>query len=967
MTNDPTSEKESRRLRTRAESQVVIKQSDRTDMDEIDVKKLVHELEVHQVELQMQNEQLQVTQAELRESRDRYFELYDLAPVGYVTLDRAGNIYEANLAAAALVGEERGRLVGRSLCSFLDQAEADALYLHLGEVFGADTKVACELTFRSGRQGESGTPVRVESICFTLPNRERRCRSVLIDLTELRAVQDAFRIEEVKDQALLDTSGDAILTGDAKGRILSVNRAAGRLFGYEPSELLGKSIRMLMPLEYQDAPEPRIERFLSTGDTEGVGNGQAEVVGLRKEGTIFPALLSVGQWSDNGEPRFTAVLHDNTKKKAVEAALAEEETRFREITEVIEDVFYIMDAEHHFLYLSPACERLWGEPEASLILSRAQWLDHVHPEDRSRVETSHVASVHEGAFEAEYRIVRADGEVRWVRDRVFPVLGPKGEIERYIGCAQDITLAKKLEHDLLQVQRVEAVGAFASSVAHDFGNVLQAVLGCVNLARREGLSRKRMLEYLDRASSAARRGGKFAEQLLTFARKRNTDAAPLELDRSIKGCARLIEGLMTEKVAVKIQTAARGMQILADPVQIEQILLNLASNARDAMPDGGQFVIRTHVVGADGLSLSDSGEEPGGGDYICLEVRDTGVGMNEATRRQIFDPFFTTKEVGKGTGLGLSTVLSTANKLGARVDVKSEPGDGSTFTFLFPIHGALRESDERRIHKELRFSGTALLVEDEPTVRMTLRHKLEELGFAVREAADPIEAEYICGLHRGEVELLLSDVVLPVMSGPKLAERLQASYPKLQVLLMSASYEAPHSEDGAGAFQVLRKPFSKVELSAALERLLPSERVERVSLPPSAPAVSKLALPAPPRGAVQRSAVVMVVDDEALVLETLRDFLEGEGHRVLVASTPREALHLADLEECIDVVISDLQIPQMSGHDLTAKLRARHPNLRAIITSALPDEPFEDAVFMAKPLDLDRIAETVEQLLIPLS
>lgn len=976
-----TDEEERDKLRRRAESQITRKQAPPALAEE-DAQRLMHDLEVYQVELERQNEELRRAQQELSESRDRYFELYDLAPVGYLTLDREGKILESNLAASAFFGEDRTRFTGRSLAAFLQQSEADALHHHLREVFEQDSKRSCELTLTPpGGDDALETKVRLESICFNGPNGQRRCRTVLVDLSELRDAQAARRSGEARDQALLDTTGDAILVGDHEGRILSANKAAERLFGYPQAELLGKRLCELMPLEYQADLDQGVERFLLTGDLKGHDSKPREVVGLRARGSIFSALLNIGSWSENGEPRFTAVLRDNTKEKATEAALAEEATRFQEITEVIDDVFYIMDEEHRVQYLSPAYERLWGHSAESVIVNRSQWLEDVHPEDQSRVREAHDAVASGGFFEAEYRIVRPDGAVRWIRDRVFPVPSESGQIERYVGCAQDITSAKQLEEELAQVQRIEAVGALASSVAHDFGNVLQAVLGCVNLARREGLSRKRMLEYLDRASSAARRGGKLAEQLLSFARKRNTEPAPVELDALIKGSARLLEGLMTEQVAVKIQTAARGVQILADAVQIEQILLNLASNARDAMPEGGKLVICTEVVGADGSPLPIAGSTPTEG-YVCLEVSDTGVGMSAETKRRMFDPFFTTKEVGKGTGLGLSTVLSTATKLGARVNVRSEPGEGTTFTLLFPIHEELSESKTRRVHKELRFSGTILLVEDEPTIRMTLRHKLEELGFDVLEAADPVEAEYVCGLHHGELNLLLSDVVLPVMSGPKLAERLRASYPNLEVLLMSASYDLHPQPDepASGVFPVLRKPFSKFELCAALEKLMPSESVERVFLPPPPP-VSKKVTPAvssspsapsepiqsgsssQPGRSDQPGAVVMVVDDEAAALGPLRDFLEGEGHRVLTASTPREALDLADLETCIDVLIADLQLPQMSGHDFTARVRERHPNVRAIIMSALPEEPDEEDAFLPKPFDLDHLAKLVDQLL----
>ncbi len=828
------------KVRNRIESQIVSKRCVRESEPQLqpDVEKLEHELEVFRAEPDMQHEDLQT-------SRDRYFELYELAPVSYLTLDRSGKIREANRSATTLFGVDRAELIGRSFSSFMEESQADILYHHLQAVFENHLKVTCELTMRSrsGSVGQERT-VRIDSTAVPSSGRERdECRSVLIDYSELRAL--------------------------------------------------------------------------------------------------------------------------DTQKKRVEAALSEEEARFSAIADVSEDVFYTMDENHHILYVSPAYEKLWGEPVNDLLSRRAKWLDGVHPDDRERIALAHSRALRGAPFDEEYRIVRSDGKTCWIQDRIIAA-HEQGEGSRhYIGIAHDVSESRKLEEELRQAQKIEAVGALATGVAHDFGNVLQAVLGCVNLARREGLSRERVVDYLDRAASAARRGGKLADQLMTFARKKRVQTEPLEADSLIRKSARLIECLVTEQVRVLVHTDARGAQIMADPVEIEQILMNFAANAKDAMPEGGNLSICTEIIDAADLAVNHRGLGQAHS-YVRLTVGDTGTGMDESTKRRIFEPFFTTKEAGRGTGLGLSTVFAIVKKLSAHIEVQSAPGQGTSFVILFPICKQLSESSRPSVHHEVRFDGTVLLVEDEPTVRMTLRHKLEELGLEVLEANGPIEAQQLCAQHDLELDLLMSDVVLPDMLGTRLAALLQQRYPRLRVLLMSASHGLFSDADSGDEDQVLlRKPFGRAELCEQLEKLLPSRQVERVSAPPapSLPTEYKKEGNSGQSAQQRERPVVMVVDDEATARENLREFLENEGYLTLSAATTSEALDLAERQQRIDLVVSDILLPHTSGNDLGRELRKRHPRIKIVLMSAFSERPSDDTVFVQKPLDLEDFARVIAEVL----
>jgi CheY-like chemotaxis protein len=414
---------------------------------------------------------------------------------------------------------------------------------------------------------------------------------------------------------------------------------------------------------------------------------------------------------------------------------------------------------------------------------------------------------------------------------------------------------------------------------------------------------------------------------------------------------------VAEQVTLELQIGAPGERIWADPIEVEQILMNLAANARDAMPSGGTLTIRTDSIALDAEHAAKHDVDPGSR-WVRLAVTDTGVGMDEPTLARIFEPFFTTKDVGKGTGLGLSTVFAVTRQLGAHVDVRSEPGRGTTFVFCFPRceTEAVAEPEPRRVLP--RFRGTVLVVEDAPLVRLTVRRDLEALGLEVLEADGIDEARRLCEVHRHAIDLLVSDVLLPTMPGPQLAELLRAHCPSLRLLFMTATPErAP-----AGA-AVLRKPFDDRELAEALERVLgPEFMIGHLADPTSPPA--PMPVPIPVRG-VERlgEGTLLVVEDNELARMTIADVLESTGLRVLGAETVREALEVAAGSDPIDLVLADVNLPDGSGVRLVEKLRKTHPTLRAVFMSGAVDVPTGNDPLLTKPIALDALLQVVRDSL----
>jgi len=364
--------------------------------------------------------------------------------------------------------------------------------------------------------------------------------------------------------------------------------------------------------------------------------------------------------------------------------LRESEDRFHQLVAHMEDAFYVRDGNGVVTYVSPACERIWARPAAELIDAASAWLHTVHADDRERVERAW-ARMRDGIPISEvYRICRPDGTMRWVHSRGFPVRAEGGAPIGTVGVVRDVTNERWLEDSLRQAQKMEAIGALASGVAHNLRNVLQAAMGFVSLAQRKGLDDPRASATLDRAIETMKKGAVLIDQLMIFSRKQEGEVRlrPVRVDQSVREAMSLLKPLLGGQIQLEIETHAPAGVVMADPVQIEQVLLNLATNARDAMPTGGKLAIKTSEAVLDDVMAKARGTIPGPHVVIC--VQDSGAGMDAATKARIFEPFFTTKGVGLGTGLGLSTVFAVVRQFGGCIQVESAPGEGSKFTVCLP-------------------------------------------------------------------------------------------------------------------------------------------------------------------------------------------------------------------------------------------------------------------------------------------
>ncbi|TBR20544.1 PAS domain-containing hybrid sensor histidine kinase/response regulator [bacterium] len=464
-------------------------------------------------------------------------------------------------------------------------------------------------------------------------------------------------------------------------------------------------------------------------------------------------------------------------------------------------------------YASPACADVWGATPAELAVDGRAWLAHVHAEDR---EKAALGLKGKELRDDEYRVTLPGGTERWVRGRSFPVRDSAGKTVRVAGLAEDVTQRRQMadalqqrEAELLQAQKMEAIGRLAGSVAHDFNNMLTVIMGYSQHmleAVKDGEPRRAELELIARSAEKA---GALTHQLLTFSRRQVTQTVLVDLNAVVSDMHKMLRRLIGDDIELKVTLAPDLPAVLGDPNQFGQVLMNLAVNARDAMPKGGRIAMTTAALHLDAPLRHRHGFVPTG-DWVSLTLSDTGSGMDDAVQSRIFEPFFTTKESGKGTGLGLAIIYGIVAQAGGHVVCDSAVGKGTSFRILLPkakSGSVVAVMSDAAPAASLRGTETILLVEDEEWVRQVARMTLAEAGYSVVEASGPAEALYMAGHHHGPIHLMLTDVVMLQMTGFELADQLAPTKPDMRLMFMSGYTDNP-IPDKHRATPFLAKPFT---------------------------------------------------------------------------------------------------------------------------------------------------------------
>ncbi|MFQ5971092.1 MAG: PAS domain S-box protein, partial [Alphaproteobacteria bacterium] len=588
---------------------------------------------------------------------------------------------------------------------------------------------------------------------------------------------------ETKLRAILDTAVDAIITIDETGTIEDVNPAVEGIFGYAASELLGRNVDMLMPEPYRSEHSRYIANYLRTGKKKIIGIGR-EVVGQRKDGSIFPMELGVSELRVSGRRLFTGMVRDVSARKRAE----ELSTRLGRIIEHSINEIYVFDAEtlKFTLVNSGARENLgYAMDELRELTPLDLKPEFTRDEFEVLLEPLRQGTRPQVLFETLHK--RKDGSTYDVEVRLQ--LMPTEAPPVFVAIIQDITYRRRIERELLQAQKMEAVGQLTGGVAHDFNNLLTVIMGNLEMleARLEG---DRNREILGQAQEAAGLGAQLTARLLAFARRQALEPRLIDLNQLVLGTSDLLQRTLGETIQVNSILAKDLWQTVADPGQVENVLLNLAINARDAMADGGALTIETANAHLDeAYAVSTTGVLPG--DYVMLAVTDTGHGMTRAIQERAFEPFFTTKEAGTGTGLGLSMVYGFVRQSGGHVSLESEPGQGSTLRIYLPrTDGDLAVAEPGRVAEKTGSRGeTILVVEDDERLRRVTVQRLSDLGYEALNAESGQTA--LSMLKDGAaIDLLFTDLIMPGgMNGDELAREARRLRPDLKVLFTSGYAE----------------------------------------------------------------------------------------------------------------------------------------------------------------------------------
>jgi PAS domain S-box-containing protein len=762
----------------------------------------------------------------------------------------------------------------------------------------------------------------------------------------LDARQEELRVSEERYRLLFRQNPQPMWVFDATTfRFLEVNDAAVQQYGYTRDEFLAMRIIDVRPAD----DVPNVLDSIAAAEPGGSYFGTWRH--RTKSGVIMDVAISSNVIRFDGRLAWLVLVENITERKQAEARLRESEERFRRIAETVSEVFWISDVEtQSTVYVSPSYEGIWGRSRESLYQNARSFLESVHPEDLPRVLKELQVKRQGLPFDHEYRIIRLDGQVRWIWDRGFPVFDEAGRVLQYVGSAQDITervaaqaalldaeertlfaleaanvgiweadlttgvafwseicermhglepgtfgktfdsflecihaadrLAVEqaidaaikarqqllvgyrtvgsdggvrhlsmtghffyderhtparaagivvdvtdrlsLEEQLRQSQKMEAVGQLAGGIAHDFNNMLSAILGYADMVGGELADDHPHRGDIEEIAKAARRASALTQQLLAFSRKQILAPAVLQLGDIVNDLMPMLRRLLGATIDLRAVLADSG-HVRADAGQMEQLLVNLAVNARDAMRQGGQLRIETaDVVLDDAYARQHPAMRTG--PHVKLAVSDTGCGMDAETQTRVFEPFFTTKEKGQGTGLGLAVVYGIVKQSGGHIVVESQPASGTTFTVYLPVtHEPLEQPQPRTLdRRSLRGSETVLLVEDEDVVRDFVTKVLTRYGYTVHATADAVCALTFAAEHRGRIDLVLTDVVLPQMSGRAVASELQRQHPEARVLYTSGFTEHGIVREGVleGGIDFLPKPFTAQTLARRVRDLL---------------------------------------------------------------------------------------------------------------------------------------------------
>ena len=647
---------------------------------------------------------------------------------------------------------------------------------------------------------------------------------------ELELARERTR-NEAHLRAILDNAADCVISVNPKGLVNTFNKAAEQAFGYGSDEVIGREVSMLMPGRTTETGDPfPLPASDEAAMTNGGNGGPRSVEARRRDGSMFPAELSVGEVVTEADRWFVGIVRDVTERRRAEEDLRAADEQIHLLLDSIGDGVYGVDIDGRATFVNRSALEMLGFAEDELLGANAHEMFHHSRPDGSAYpgeECSNLVTIRNGEARegSEDLFWKKDGSQLPVRLSSRPVR-KDGELVGAVVSFQDLSQHKDMEARLRQAQKMEAVGRLTGGVAHDFNNLLTVIMGNVQLLGRLMGDDEKANARLNKIMGAAKSGAELTRRLLTFSRQQVLETGNVDVNELVRDMDDMLRRTMSENIVVTAAISEEACLGRTDRNQLEHALLNLCVNARDAMPDGGRLTIqtkRTHLNNA--YAATHSEVRPG--DYVEIAVSDTGTGIAPEIMDKIFEPFFTTKEKGKGTGLGLSTIFGFMKQSGGHVSVYSELGHGTTFRLFIPQADGGAEGLEAKTEKSAprpggRRDATVLVVEDDDGVRDIAVSKLADAGYRIVEACNGPSGLQTFVDHP-EIELVFSDVIMPGgMSGPEMMELIRKQRPEIPVLFASGYAEHALRERSGwlDRCKFISKPYDVSELVATVATLL---------------------------------------------------------------------------------------------------------------------------------------------------
>jgi PAS domain S-box-containing protein len=641
-------------------------------------------------------------------------------------------------------------------------------------------------------------------------------------------------VQALLSSNLLETIPDAMVAVNQDGIIIQVNSQTETLFAYTRNELIGKPIEMLVPERYRVQHQGHRGHFGTVPKIRRMGAG-LDLFGRRQDGSEFPVEISLSPVRTEKGLMVLSAIRDISDRKRIEEELRrahdelnrrknrelwDYQSRLASIVDSSEDAIIGKNLDGIITHWNRGAESIYGYAAEEIV---GKSISLLVPPDRPEEIPQILSSIRRGERVRHFESIRLtrDGRRLNVSLSVSPMHDAEGTIVGASVIGRDITAQKRAEDQLRQAQKMEAIGRLAGGIAHDFNNVLSIITACTELLRAR-VQGEEASNFTDTISKAAERGASLTRQLLTFSRQRPARQEILDLNERLLQTKKLLRPLMGDDIEISILHRSSSVLVEIDPGQLDQILLNLGVNARDAMPRGGRFVIETSAMTFD-EAFAEMHQPMTAGRYVMLAISDNGSGMDPATVSHIFEPFFTTKELGKGTGLGLSTVYGIVRQCGGHIWVYSELGRGTTFKIYLPSAEHKIGTDRETESEEVLTSGagkTLLVVEDDDLLRNLTCRMLQEQGYTVIDAADGKSA--LEKLDHHPIDLVLTDVVMRGMSGPELVLRLIERHPEVKVVYMSGytGELIPERDLQEPGIRLLEKPFTRAGLLRTIQGAL---------------------------------------------------------------------------------------------------------------------------------------------------